>query len=401
MTAAAYWVPRLRGERQRPVFNRSQPQHRLGDDVALDLVGAAVDRDLAVVEVARRDLGGPVHGFVRAVVAVHVVGRGERADHFHQQLGGGLLYLGALDLQHRGSRIGLALAVLAFVGDDAELRQLERLELDLAGRELVAEGRVLDDRLAAGFDLTGEIADAAEPLLGDTDARDAGALIAEQEFRVIPALVLLADQILDGHFDVVEEYLVDLGAAVDGLDRAHRDALGLHREHDEGDAHLLLGGRIGAAEAEDHVGVLGERGPGLLAVDDPLVALALGLGLERGEVGAGAGLGEALAPPIVDIGDAGQKPLLLLFFAEGVDHGTDHADAEGERLRRRIGLQLFVEDVVLHGGPAGAAILLGPVADAPALLVEDAPPRHHLVLREVAALDQLAPRIRRHIVAEE
>src|SRR5207248_2530183 len=57
-----------------------KPQHRLGDDVALDLVGAAVDRDLAVVEVARRDLGGPVHGLVRAVVTMHVVGRGERAD---------------------------------------------------------------------------------------------------------------------------------------------------------------------------------------------------------------------------------------------------------------------------------------------------------------------------------
>src|ERR1700761_9632854 len=61
---------------------KSQPQHRLGDDVALDLVGAAVDRDLAVVEIARRDLRGPLHGFVRAVLAMHVVGRSERADHF-------------------------------------------------------------------------------------------------------------------------------------------------------------------------------------------------------------------------------------------------------------------------------------------------------------------------------
>src|SRR5260370_21890902 len=40
---------------------KSQPQHGLGADVALDLVGAAVDRDLAVVEVAPRDLRGPVH----------------------------------------------------------------------------------------------------------------------------------------------------------------------------------------------------------------------------------------------------------------------------------------------------------------------------------------------------
>src|SRR6185295_13506588 len=108
-----------------------------------------------------------------------------------------------------------------------------------------------------------------------------------------------------------------------------------------GDAGLLLRSRIGAAEAEDHVGVLGERGPGLLAVDDPLVALALSLGLERGEVGTGAGLRKALAPPVVDIGNARQIFLLLLLIAEGVDHGADHADAEGERRRRRIGLQLL------------------------------------------------------------
>src|SRR5712671_7912047 len=84
----------------------SQPQYRLGDDVALDLVGAAVDRDLAVVEVARRDLRGPLHRLVGAVVAMLVVGRGERADHFHQEFGGGLLDFRTLDLQDRGRRVG-------------------------------------------------------------------------------------------------------------------------------------------------------------------------------------------------------------------------------------------------------------------------------------------------------
>src|SRR5207237_6522293 len=100
MTAAAYWVPRLRGGRQFLFVTQRglQPQHRLGDDVALDLVGAAVDRDLAVVEVARRDLRGPFHLFVGAVVAVLVIGRGERADHFHQEFGGGLLDFRTLDL---------------------------------------------------------------------------------------------------------------------------------------------------------------------------------------------------------------------------------------------------------------------------------------------------------------
>src|SRR5882672_12197069 len=90
----------------------SQPQHRLGDDVALDLVGAAVDRDLAVVEVARRDLRGPVHCFVTAIVAVLVIGRGERADHLHQKLGRGLLDFRALDLSTEEAGLGLPLPCL-------------------------------------------------------------------------------------------------------------------------------------------------------------------------------------------------------------------------------------------------------------------------------------------------
>ena len=147
--------------------------------------------------------------------------------------------------------LGLPLPCLPSSATTRSCGQFERLQLDLAGRELFAEALVLDDRLAAGFDLGGQILDAAQPLLGNADAGDAGALVAEQEFGVIPALVLLADQVLDRHLDVVEEHFVDLAAAVDGLDRAHGDALRLHVEHDEGDAHLLLRAGIGAAQAED------------------------------------------------------------------------------------------------------------------------------------------------------
>ena len=115
--------------------------------------------------------------------------------------------------------------MLAFVGDDTQLRQFKRLELDLDRGELLAETLVLDHRLAAGFDFRGQFLDAADALLGDADPRDAGTLVAEQEFGVVPALVLLADQVLEGHLDVVQKDFVDLIAAVDGLDRTHRDAL--------------------------------------------------------------------------------------------------------------------------------------------------------------------------------
>ena len=96
-------------------------------------------------------------------------------------------------------------------------------------------------------------------------------------------------------------------AAVERLDRAHGHARRFHVDEDEGNAFLLLHGGVGAGEDENPVGILGERRPGLLAVDHPFAALALGGRLQSGEIGAGARLRKALAPPIVDIGDARQE----------------------------------------------------------------------------------------------
>ena len=325
-----------------------------------------------------------------------VIGRRIGPDHIHQQLGGGLLDFRALDLQHRRRRIGLALAVLALIGDDAQLRHFQRLEFDLDRGQLVAEPRIVEHRAAIGLHLPRHLLDALDALLRHADPGDAGALIAKQEFGVVPALVLFAHQILDRHFDVIEEHFVDLVAAFDGDDRPHRNALRLHVDQQERNAGLLLGGGIGAHQTEDPVGILRQRGPGLLAVDDVFVAAPFRLGLQRGEIGAGARLGKALAPPIIDISDTRQKALLLRFIAESVDHRTDHRHAECQRLRRRRELQFFVEDVVLHRGPAGATILHRPMRHAPALLVEDAIPFHHFILGGVPPLDHLLPHRGRH-----
>ena len=53
---------------------------------------------------------------------------------------------------------------------------------------------------------------ASSSRLDAADAGDVGALVAEQVLGVGPALVLLADQVLDRHLHVVEEDLVDLVA---------------------------------------------------------------------------------------------------------------------------------------------------------------------------------------------
>src|SRR5215207_4634723 len=382
----------------------SKSQDRLGDDVPLDLVRAAIDRDLAPVEVGRRDRACPVGADRRLVLAVLrllLVWQGVGTDDLHQQLGRRLLDLRALDLEDRGGRVGLALLAMALGRDDAQLRHLQRLELDLDRGELLAEAGRLDQRHLADALDPGELLDAAEALLRDPDAGDADALVAEQELGVVPALVLLPDEVLGRHAHVVEEDLVDLLAAVDGLDRADRDAGRLHVDEEEGDALLLLRRHVGAGQDEDPVGVLPERRPGLLAGDDVIVAVALRRRLERGEVGAGAGLGEALAPPVVEIGDARQEAALLRLRAEGDDHRPDHADAERQRRGRRRLLHLVLEDVLPHRVPAGAAPLDRPMRHRPALGVEDAGPFDELVLRGVMAHDELVADALRQRGAEE
>jgi hypothetical protein len=58
---------------------------------------------------------------------------------------------------------------------------------------------------------------------------------------------------------------------------------------EDGDALVLGGVGIGAGGQPDVVGVAGEGGEDLLAVDHPLVAVLDRLGGERGQVGARAG----------------------------------------------------------------------------------------------------------------
>ena len=75
---------------------------------------------------------------------------------------------------------------------------------------------------------------------------------------------------------------------------------------------MLRSVRVGPCEQEDVVRELRLGRPDLLAVDDPLVAVELCAGLERGEVASGIGLGESLAPCDRPVEDPRDERLLLL-----------------------------------------------------------------------------------------
>ena len=192
-----------------------------------------------------------------------------------------------------------------------------------------------------------------------------------------------------------------MAQAVHGDDRPDLDSGRRHREDEEGNAVLLLRLVACAHEAENPVRVVRERGPDLLTVDDIVPAVARRAGLQRGEVGARARLGIALAPDAPAGEDLRQVLGLLLFGAERHQHRPDHAKAEAGKARRARQPRLLVENVALHGGPARAAMLLRPGRRNPAAFVERAVPAHVVVLGNVHARDHLVPHVRRQLVANE
>ena len=111
-----------------------------------------------------------------------------------------------------------------------------------------------------------------------------------------PALVDLADDVVVGELDVVEELLAELGVAVDLTDRPHGHArrVGGHRE--PGEPAVLRHVPIGARQAHAVVGVVRAAAPDLRAVEDPAIAVAGRTRRDARQVGARARLGEELAP---------------------------------------------------------------------------------------------------------
>ncbi len=116
---------------------------------------------------------------------------------------------------------------------------------------------------------------------------------------------------------------------------------------------------VGASDDHAVVGHVSERGPDLLAVDHPGVTVALGLGLQAGDVGAGAGLGEHLAPDFLAGDVVGEVGGLLLVGAVLGEHREAHAVADRELERHvRVVAVFLAPDALVFLGEALAAVLL-------------------------------------------
>ena len=154
---------------------------------------------------------------------------------------------------------------------------------------------------------------------------------------------------------------------------------------------------IGAHQAEDPVGAVRLRRPGLLSVHQVLVAAQLGGGAQVREVRARARLRIALAPHLLRAQHRAQEALLLRLAAVVDDRGPAQADAQAVgRGRRAQEHELFLEQRVLDVAAALPAVLLRPghadVAGVVQLLVPAADPVEGRVLGlELVALVVLPP----------
>ena len=151
--------------------------------------------------------------------------------------------------------------------------------------------------------LGAERAEALQPPLQRDDRRaDVAALVRQHAHPDAPAAVQRAEQAVGGQLDVGEEDLVELGrrrsSARSGRISMPGRSIG-HRKNEMPSCLARLGVRAGHQDAP--VADPSARAPHLLAVDDEVVAVALGLRRQAAEVAAGARLGEQLAPHLVAV----------------------------------------------------------------------------------------------------
>ena len=186
-------------------------------------------------------------------------------------------------------------------------------------------------------------------------ARQGGgpAFVGKRVERDLPALSALAQEVLAGHDDVLEEQLAELRVTGDLRHRSHLHARRLHIDDQEGDPPMPRLRWLGAREHAAPPRVLAPGGPRLLAADHELVARGHSARTQRPQVRSGIRLREALAPDLLRGEDRRDIACPLGVVAERQQRGTDHVETDdvGE-LGRAGGRQFLVDDDLLHGRAA-------------------------------------------------
>ena len=129
-------------------------------------------------------------------------------------------------------------------------------------------------------------------------AANGGPLVGQRLDGQAPAGTQIADPVGVGHPDVGHEHLGEVPVAVDLFERSDFHARRRHVDSEHGESPMLGLRDVGARQTHPPPGIGPPRRPDLGAVQDPLVAVALGTHAGIGQVRTGVGLGEHLTPDL-------------------------------------------------------------------------------------------------------
>ncbi len=141
--------------------------------------------------------------------------------------------------------------------------------------------------------------------------------------------VAQAQAVRDPH--VSEEDLVELGLTGELAQWPHLDAGCLHVAEEVRHAAVLGHVRVGPGHQDRPGRLVGQRGPHLLAVDDPGVTVADRTGAHVGEVGSRAGFGEELAPDLLASPQWTKETPLLLVGTVPQDGRCGHTQPDADQ----------------------------------------------------------------------
>ena len=353
-----------------------EPEDALAHDVALDLVGPAADRDrrghqeerlpFAVVddslgpEQRQRDVGGRLQQRAAPQLGPGALGAGHAA------------FIGRRRerrlLRRRPSRPLDA-------GTRSIPRPPHRQPGDL-GRDVRGSHAVATDRVDAP--LTREIEEALRGTRHPGAHRaDRPPLVGERGSGDGPTRTDLRDAVAVRDDHSVEEDLVEVRVSVHLPQGPHIDAGSGHVDRERGDAGVLGDVDVAARQAEAPPRVVRATAPHLLAREAPHVAVALGARREVREVGAGAGLGEQLAPDLLTGADRGEPACALLGGRRGEQRRPDDVEPDEVGIQVRLAEpgELAGDLGDLRRRRAAAAVLDRPRRHRPPLVRERAEPR--------------------------
>ena len=145
---------------------------------------------------------------------------------------------------------------------------------------------------------------------------------------------------------------------------AHGDAGRAHVDDETGQAMVLAGVRVGPGDAEPELRHVRQRGPDLVAVEPPAIAVAHRAGAQRRQVGTGLGLAEQLAPDLL-AGEQRPQHRLLRVGAEADQGRGDSADTDEVAQRLDCAPAARSRSATTSCRPAGARAHPGRPGNAP------------------------------------